>query len=397
MAIPILPLEIITDILSRLQSKTLIRFKSVSKQWYSLINSPDFINLHLSQTLISQNPPNLIISRLSLFSSQISENQSHDFHFSELDHPLKPFYEINRKFLPQIIGSINGVVCFSSWDRSSVFLYNPSTKTHRLIPAFSNRNPELEKTYGNNTAELVVFGFGFESVSRDYKVVRMAKTRNNQLASVYSLRDDSWKCVNDETIMEFYLYSVETVLVDENLHFIVFDDSIFKPKIKCFNLRTEIFSIFDLPEFDKRFSGTQYVIKELGGCFSVLLNYHNPILEMEASWGLVRVDLWVMKEHGNEESWFRLFSIRDPASLEVLTCMKPVVYSKDKERVLLELDGPCFGWYSWASNRFERITVHGLPSHYPLCETGTFLDSLVSLGNGTVSCHLDLSGGYDQH
>ncbi|XP_074273794.1 F-box protein CPR1-like [Silene latifolia] len=388
MATPILPLDIIIDILSRLQSKTLIRFKSVSKQWYSLISSPDFINLHLTQTLISQNLPNLIVSQVSLFSSPISDNQNHEFHFSELDHPLKPFckydfFHYDPKSSPKIIGSINGVLCISLYDdKSSVILYNPSTKTHRLIPPFSNRNPHFD--------DLVVFGFGFDSVSRDYKVVRMSQTCKNRVvvyreASVYSLRDDSWKCVTDQTTMgQFVLQNCKTVLVNESLHFIVFDsNSNFKTRVKCFNLLTEIFSIFDLPKLPKFDSnGRSYVTKELGGCFCMSVNYEKPIPGMVADWELVRADLWVMKEHGNEESWFRRYSIRNPASFDVLTHLTPVVYSKDNEWVLLELDDSWFGWYSWTTKRFERVTVHGLPSNFTPCNTRTFLDSLVSLGKG---------------
>ncbi|XP_021998407.1 putative F-box protein At4g21240 isoform X1 [Helianthus annuus] len=40
------PKEIIEDILSRLPVKSILRFKSVSKPWLSLISAPSFHNLH---------------------------------------------------------------------------------------------------------------------------------------------------------------------------------------------------------------------------------------------------------------------------------------------------------------------------------------------------------------
>ncbi|KAH9609699.1 hypothetical protein KSS87_003473 [Heliosperma pusillum] len=388
MAIPILPSDLIIIILTRLPSKTLIRFKSVSKQWYSLINSPNFINLHLTQTLISDNnSPNLIICQSCLFSSLISDDYTNpNFYFSKVDHPLEHLSDTTSWF-PQILGSVNGVVCISSYDKSSIILYNPSTKTHRFIPPFTpspDTNPLPDISNGSSNANLVIFGFGFDSVKGDYKVLRIIETRKNNAlayreASVYSLRNDSWKCLNDQTLLgQFYFQYNMGVFVNEVLHFIVIDSKL-NPKVKCFDLRTETFSFLDLPKFDDKFSRKRYSIKELGGCFSVMVNYQKEVIGLVAYGEFVRADLWVMKEYGNEESWFRLFSICDLSNVEVSSHMRPVVYSRDKERVLLQLDGLYFGWYSWGNKRFKIITVHGLPSSYAPFETSTLSDSLVSL------------------
>ncbi|XP_074273790.1 F-box protein CPR1-like isoform X2 [Silene latifolia] len=394
MAIPTLPSDIITDILSRLPSKTLIRFKSVSKQWYSLINSPNFINLHLTQTLISQNSPNLIISQFSLSSVTISDENNPNFHLTELDHPLKHFCKTHNfssydpEHMPQILGSINGVVCISMYDKSSVVLYNPSTKTHRFIPPFTpspNTNPYSEINPEGTTVNVVVFGFGFDSVNGDYKLLRMIDTVMKSVlvygeTSVYSLRNDSWKCVHDQTMMDEFLFQNSMgVFVNDVLHFIGVDGNL-KPKVKCFDIRTETFLFMDLPNFDERF--ITHDIQELDGCLSVIVNCKKIDRSIAGHFALARVDLWVMKEYGNKESWFRLFSICDPAKLEVLNQVRPVVYSRDKERVLLELDSMSFGWYSWGSKSFERSTVHGLSSSPPPCETWTFVDSLVSIEMG---------------
>ncbi|XP_074273791.1 F-box protein CPR1-like [Silene latifolia] len=398
MASQTLPSDIIIDILKRLPSKTLIRFKSISKQWYSLINSPNFINLHLTQTLISQNSTNLIISQYSLSSVTISDENNPNFHLIELDHPLKHFCKADnlssyaRGHMPQILGSINGVVCISMNDNSSVVLYNPSTKTHRFIPPFPpspNPIPIIDiMLAGSGNVNHAVLGFGFDSVRKDYNVLRIIEKGNlsgsvHRETSVYSLKNDSWKCVDNLTMMgKFIFQNGMGVVVNELLHFIVRAAN-FITKIVCFDLRTETFSTFDLPirhgthHDDELVCRKQLFMKELGGCFGVLVNYQ---FGMSGLYSMVFADLWVMKEYGNKESWFRLFSIHDLSTLNVYTYVRPVLYSRDKERVLLELDGLSFGWYSLDSKKLDRITVHGWLSANSCFETWTFVDSLVSIG-----------------
>lgn len=42
--------EIVVDVLSRLPVKSLLRFKSVSKEWQSIITDPKFVSLHLNRS-----------------------------------------------------------------------------------------------------------------------------------------------------------------------------------------------------------------------------------------------------------------------------------------------------------------------------------------------------------
>lgn len=45
--LPYIPDEVMFDVLLRLPSKSLMRFKSVCKAWHAMISSPIFINAHL--------------------------------------------------------------------------------------------------------------------------------------------------------------------------------------------------------------------------------------------------------------------------------------------------------------------------------------------------------------
>ena len=61
MAMEKLPEELLMEILSRLPVKYLLRFRSVSKYWFSLIQNPSFISLNHNR---AQNNHCLLVKRL---------------------------------------------------------------------------------------------------------------------------------------------------------------------------------------------------------------------------------------------------------------------------------------------------------------------------------------------
>ncbi|XP_021750825.1 F-box protein CPR30-like [Chenopodium quinoa] len=368
-----LPIEIITQILSQLPVKSLLSFLCVCKSWYSLIKNPNFIKLHLNQSLISNSNRHLLLHYSSLHSAEL-DLEPNRISFSELRHPLKP-----RKIVI-FIGSCNGVVCISDESGNDVFLYNPLTGSHRKLPSIPTI--DLDK-------DCLVYGFGYDSKNDDYKVLMMIqglKNRKNSRneAKVYSLKESSWKCVKS---IPYYLYyaNCNGVLVNEALHYMV-KRRILGSKlckfIASFDLRTESFSLMKCPKYDVNLK-TYWLMRlyELGGCLSLFINHHScdinklspyelhdPILES--------AEVWVMKEHGRNDSWAKVYSIREPRKMLSMVQLKPLVYS-DEQRVLLEIDGRILGWYDLKSEKFNEYTIQGM-SFEPV-GMEYFVGSLVSV------------------
>ncbi|XP_056693805.1 F-box protein CPR1-like [Spinacia oleracea] len=386
------PPEIITLILSKLPAKSLVRFKSVCKPWNSLIKSSNFVKIHLNRTLTSDCNRHLLVSvgHLSLHSSKIDHNQ---LSFSEIHDPIKPRQLFN------LVGSRNGVVCISNISKTDVLLFNPVTKSRRKLPSPQIPIPKLNIT---------VFGFGYDSKNDDYKVLRIVQglgkiEDSNNKAQVYSLNSNSWRCVQGLPYSLYYgIY--DGVLFNEALHYVVTheSESMF---IATFDLRTEGFSRIDYPNYkDKFHSESVFTLTELGGCLCLFINCHkykcdadpDEMVESESDDDedddldeyldarvLEQFDFWVMKEYGNKESWVKLFSICKPWIIGSSKFIRPVVYSKDGRRILLEIDNSRYCWYDLESGNVERITVSGLPKGN--CLTGTSMDSLVSLEDKILS------------
>ncbi|KAL6548238.1 hypothetical protein OROGR_008659 [Orobanche gracilis] len=320
-----LPLDVITSILSRLPVKSVLRFKCVSKTWCSLIESSDFVNLHLSQTRLSMDFPKLVVSQYldaSFLSATIyaGNHPNNCYYFTELaDHPLKQLRQPKIRIIPQILGSCNGILCLSVFDKSSVFLYNPSTRTHHLIPQFSptpNSNPVL--SIDPSTINMVVFGLGFYSVQRDYRVVRLVETVScNPWTLLYREASNNSGAFVREKI--YFVYHGKGAPPQRNV-------------IKCFDIHTISFSSLRLPEVCDRCNGS-YILREFEGSLSLIGNfgYHDPLVPADCSL------FWTLS---NDNFWTMVFNIGPGSPLR-----SALLFSKAKDQVLLDTGFPGYVWF----------------------------------------------------
>ncbi|KAK6928151.1 F-box domain [Dillenia turbinata] len=190
------PEDLIIEILSYVPVKSLSRFKSVSKSWYSLIQKPNFIAKHLHRsTKYPQNQGLLILSQIQHFPPDqcpteilltLFVGKTLDFP-SEVEFPPSVDKTLGDFTL---IGPCNGIFCFSS--KQGTGLWNPSIKEFRLLPQ-SCTVDELKYPVSQ-------VGFGFDSKDNDYKVLdirsRTVSSQTHCVVEIYSLRADSWKRID---------------------------------------------------------------------------------------------------------------------------------------------------------------------------------------------------------
>lgn len=191
-----LPHDLISHhILTRLPIKTLLQFKSVSKEWYSTISSCEFTKMHLKSFILTHHPSSpiewlFIHAENNYYLLYCEEDeQVLDYYFVKLE---TNFDEQDKDDELHLVGSCNGLVCLansSSNGGNYFYIWNPiSQNFHR----FSDQSM---LSFNHRTS----WGFAYVSSSDDYKVVRLDQNRNTleMVTRVFSLKTREWKQIND--------------------------------------------------------------------------------------------------------------------------------------------------------------------------------------------------------
>ncbi|KAJ4822580.1 hypothetical protein Tsubulata_018839 [Turnera subulata] len=363
-----IPYEIITDIFLQLPVKTLLRLRCVSSYLCALIDGLDFVRLHLHRSLRTKSNLSLILHEWSLSTVDLDDPDSADdpgpaaAASAPLDH--HPLYNGGGT---DVLGSCNGLVALRNSERKLAF-YNVSTRKSKLLPVSEVAAPNGVKT------GYVFYGFGYDSVSDDYKLLRMAHLvveddeddvcHYGYQVSVYSLRTDSWKRIEGLPRCLNFLHRPFYHLMHRRgygmhasgaLHWVLPQSPplVMEDSIISFDLGVEAFREIELPDYGNRELSPNLDLGELDGCLCLVCNYRS-----------VGVDVWMMKEYGVKESWTKLFTVHNMKSVGKLVFLRPLVYSKDGEKVLLEVNDHKFVWYDWNKKRTKTVRIRDTPKAF---------------------------------
>ncbi|KAK9015214.1 hypothetical protein V6N11_006331 [Hibiscus sabdariffa] len=346
------PGDLIPEILSRLGVQDLLRFRCVSKQWCSLIDDPDFIKLHLSRSRKTDTHFSLVFKVCHLIPVDLNSFVIPPM----LNHPFS-----DEAFCTEALGSCNGLLALHNGEQDIV-LWNPLKRKSHMLPFNEIKFPPYFCFL-----QFIVYGFGHDPISDDYKLVRMVQFDGRDDDSfgsevkVYSLRTNSWRRIKD---FPFYLYKRADgylqgecgVLANNALHWVVSK----KPKsdtrsfVVAFDIGTEEYRVVELP--DCLDQGFRMNVKSLDGSLCLIANY----CEIHV------VDIWMMKEYGVKESWTKLVSFNQSKPFDFVL---PLAFSKNGDQVLLNIDGNEVVWCDLRSKRVEKTRFRCLSGAHMLVES----------------------------
>ncbi|OWM67584.1 hypothetical protein CDL15_Pgr024669 [Punica granatum] len=349
---------ILIDILSRLPVKSLIRFKCVSKRWHFLISDPRFAMSHLRRSVEqSLNPDScrrVLIGTKPLRSvncDALIEDANAHTAITELEYPsMVPEHRF------RIVGSCNGLVCLLFY-HERLTVWNPSTRQSRDLP--SPRPVPFD--------HMILHGFGYDSVTDDYKVLRGFREKTaggtySTAVEIISLQSNSWRRIPD---IDYTTTFSQGTYMNGSIHWLYLHrENAPRIVIVSFNLASEEFQeILSLPDTEPLvlFEG----IGVMGGCLA---------LYIDSKW---EIELWVMKDYGIKSSWTKLFNITREVLPRTFGWWKPVYVTKDWHILFDagEMDSFSFSVYDPEKSTFKDCGFYADRQNF---ESETYIESLIS-------------------
>jgi F-box interacting protein len=296
-----LPHELIIQILLRLPVKSLIRFKCISKSWFSLISDTHFANSHFQNAFATHT------HRVVFISTPALETRSIDFEASLGDDSASALLNLNfmhpqSYFNHEIRGSCRGFIFMHR--SSDIYLWNPSTGSHKQIPL-----SPMDSDLGYEDLRFL-YGFGYDKSTDDYLVVSLGYDISTTYLNIvpyfefFSLRANTLDEIECIELVKYTLFRYSYTndhdtddpqvgtLFNGAIHWFAFHDNLSTDVIIAFDLMERKLLEMRLPD-DFEHEPPQLDMWVFGEFLSLCtMGYDDDI-----------VQIWVMKEYKMHSSW----------------------------------------------------------------------------------------------
>ncbi|CAN0897032.1 F-box protein CPR1 [Linum grandiflorum] len=335
-----IPQDIMSDIILRLDFKDLVRCRRVSKQWRSVIDDPLFIRSQLEFALSTNSNSALFIQGYLSFSSPFTVYLWKHKSCANSDNViLRNFFSDSPARAQSVfmVGSCHGLVCFYLPKRRPEYLIaNPSTGERHTL------SYDLTK---EGDSSLKAYGFGYDELSDDYKVVRILKTMSDHsyIAAIYGVRSEGFfKTIPlpDAPGLNYPIMSIG-VFFHSSLHWCIEEKS---GNNDGAYLEHAIDAIDLVSNSSRRFHLLETVF---GGCLAVSSDLNVGVVNRRLCLsgflrGWKEIGVWVMEEYGNSESWNRIYCIQNV--VQSSSYLDRLFIGSEGDKILLSVDKHNFFW-----------------------------------------------------
>ncbi|KEH24840.1 putative F-box domain-containing protein [Medicago truncatula] len=361
--------DLVLEILYGLPVKSLLTLKCVSKPLNSLISDPKFSKDHLRLSQTRHN--NLLVCPYFNFKDLEfvfdSRLPSIFNNFTSTISETKLYFPIDNCYNVSLVDSCDGIICFKTTDYYNrhvrLVIWNPCTRNFKVLSLYENPPSLTSKTS---------YSFGYDHFTNSYRVVVVFCYQLNKscktLVKVSTLGNDFWRTIPDfpSQIMgqperhpgKFVSGTINWVILDRE------NDS--SRVILSLDLGNESYQEILQPN---------YGLDEPLHNFSLGV-YRDYLCVLAHTKSFL--DIWVMKDFGNKESWTKLFIVPFAEFLDYygysrLGYTRLLYISEEDDQVVLDFYNKIYV-YNY-KNRISKIPeIHG----FTRFTSNVYAESLIS-------------------
>ncbi|XP_060200384.1 F-box protein CPR1-like [Lycium barbarum] len=349
-----LPEDVVFYIFFRFPVKSISRFKCVTKSWYTLIQSFNFINLHLNRTTTTKDEFILIKRSFketkgfkTVLSFLLSADGEDDLDPISRDIAVPYLCTSYGSICHQLNGPCHGLIFLT--DFTNIVILNPATRNYRLLPPSHIGCPRgFYRSIGG-------VGFGYDSIQKKYKVVTISEVFGEPpfndpsvvewKGEVYDSSIDSWR--EHQELPWRYNFPYSEIFYKGAFHWYAHRKIVI---ILCFDISTEIFRTMQVPETCAEYDEKCHSLVVLDESLTFIC-YPDPGRESSPIQETTKI--WIMEEYSVNESWIKKYTIRSPP------IESPLVVWKDRLMLLRDKSGLLISYLE--SNKIKEFKLDGYP------------------------------------
>ncbi|XP_022150319.1 F-box/kelch-repeat protein At3g06240-like [Momordica charantia] len=341
-----LPEDVMMEILKRLPSECVGRFRCVSKYWYALINDPEFAD--------SLQHRSLLVKRTVIRNEESGEKQTM---LSSLKFPLAsaavvdmdlPLSEDFEYYV--FSGYSHGLICLSD-NLDNIFICNPATGELRHLPPSILLTKPPEDPFDRNGTSMNAVGFGYDQKSMDFKVVRVVEFYEEGRypclrTEVYDLGNDGWREIESRACGFVVSEPSSFDMYHEGMYYWIAEEEGEGGSeiIQWFDMSEEVFGRIPLPQ-----GFLNDIDKYISMCVwkgRIVLLLYNP------EFSETTIEIWAM-DNKNFNLWAKVFTIDPVSGIEM-----PLVFVSSVELVMVDKEGHLI-LYNLNTQRFLHLPLKG--------------------------------------
>ncbi|KAJ3677548.1 hypothetical protein LUZ60_003272 [Juncus effusus] len=359
-----LALDIISNILTRMDGIKLVDLQFTCKDWWFLTRESFFVDLHLSRASVL--PGVILFFQDENSGCEISK-------FLILNHLFQPQFTLKRDSVSDqvlVTPPCNGLICMYNFSYNITVL-NPTTREVIDLP-----KPTVNKRNVINAYPKCYFGF--EPLRKEYKVIRFFYRKMDHVNEIYDLVCQIFTLgkVYWKNISIINLYPAGPgINVNGFIYWIIGANNPLKDKIIALDLNTERFKEIYLNEvithFEEIDNGNELIISlaKLEGNICVILTRF---------FGVTSIDIWMLKDY-IEQKWVLRGNLKLPSNMKDQR-YKMEIISLCGKKVLIR-SGRSFYEYCLDKKRIKKVYEVNNNIRGTNFKAFPFVQSLVSLGN----------------